>query len=430
MTIHNKQTPWLGCIADDYTGATDLASFLVASGLKTLQINGLPSDEQCANLTEVDALVIALKSRTLPVDEAVDVSLAALAKLQELGCQKFYFKYCSTFDSTTKGNIGPVADALMAALGEHSTLVCPALPVNGRTVYQGSLFVFDQPLHESPMKDHPLTPMTDSSVVRMIEAQGAGKAKLVPFGIIDQGEQAIAEAFANSRENAQYVVADALTQAHLASMSAGIAQFKLITGGSGLAVALGTVFEQQGGQLKSALDSVRPIKAPSLVLSGSCSSMTLKQVAAYKERHPTLLLDVDKLARGEQNLASLLVWLDTVKDQAPLIAATAPPEEIVQNQEKYGASYVAELIEQTFANLSRRAQSELGFRNFVVAGGETSGAVVNGLGVDSFFIGKTIAPGVPMVQTLSKVPINLALKSGNFGETDFFYKAVETLTCY
>lgn len=158
--------------------------------------------------------------------------------------------------------------------------------------------------------------------------------------------------------------------------------------------------------------------------------MTLKQVAAYKERHPTLLLDVDKLARGEQNLASLLVWLDTVKDQAPLIAATAPPEEIVQNQEKYGASYVAELIEQTFANLSRRAQSELGFRNFVVAGGETSGAVVNGLGVDSFFIGKTIAPGVPMVQTLSKVPINLALKSGNFGETDFFYKAVETLTCY
>lgn len=429
MTKINKTQAWLGCIADDYTGATDLASFLVAGGLKTLQVNGIPSTEFFDAIDDIDAVVIALKSRTSPVQEAVQQSLEALQFLRSLGCEKYYFKYCSTFDSSAKGNIGPVTDALLDALDETATVVCPALPVNGRTVYQGHLFVFDQPLHESPMKDHPLTPMRDSSVLRMMEAQSKGKTALVPYSLVAQGEEVIAQAFNKAKQEANYVVVDALSQEHLAHMGKGLAQFTLMTGGSGLALGVSKLFEKQGGTLKKADDLVKAIDAPALILSGSCSAMTQKQVASYAAKHPCMSLDIDKLVSGEESVSDLLAWLEGVLDQSPLVAATAKPEVILRNQEKYGAQRVAELVENTLAELARQAQEKLGVRNFIVAGGETSGAVVKSLGVDSFLIGKAIAPGVPVVQTLNLDPLNLALKSGNFGDEDFFFHAVEALTC-
>lgn len=437
--------PWLGCIADDYTGATDLASFLVASGLRTLQVNGLPVSSQLDELSNIDAIVIALKTRNEPVDEAVEQTLVALKTLENIGCEKYYIKYCSTFDSTDEGNIGPVIDACLDYLNQHSTLVCPALPVNGRTVYQGNLFVFDQLLHESPMKDHPLTPMTDCSLLRMIEAQGKGKTALIPYHVVDQGADAVHKACSELKDTSQYLVIDALNDSHLIAMHKAIDEFPLITGGSGLALALGQVFARRGGALSDAHSTVTPINAPTLILSGSCSAMTQKQVEAYKSTKPYLVIDVDKLVSKEQTVDTILSWLDTVKQDAPLVTATALPEDMRQNQKKYGTNVLSELIEQTFSDLAFRAHTELGFSNFIVAGGETSGAVVNGLGVTSFLIGKPIAPGVPMVQTKA-VPtkmaqtkikqvkqtesLNLALKSGNFGQSDFFFKAVETLSCY
>ncbi|RDV29139.1 four-carbon acid sugar kinase family protein [Alteromonas aestuariivivens] len=429
MNKVTDSTPWLGCIADDFTGATDLASFLVASGLRTIQVNGLPTPQQIANIKDVDAVVIAVKSRTIPVQDAVELSLACLEVLQSLGCAKYYFKYCSTFDSTPEGNIGPVIDALMSKLNAASTVVCPALPVNGRTVYQGHLFVFDQLLHESPMKDHPLTPMKDSSLVRMMEAQGTGKAVSIPSQVVEQGPGALTEALETQRVNHHYLVLDALSTDHLKCIGECLSSFTLITGGSGLAIGLGKEFEDCGGNLTEVTSSVQPIAAPTLVLSGSCSAMTQKQVAAYRTSHPVMELDPAKLVTGEQSVDSIITWLASAIDRAPLVTATAAPDIIAENHQNYGAEFIAGLIEQTFGALAIAASDQLGVRNFVVAGGETSGAVVNALGVDSFYIGKSIAPGVPMVQTPGEQPINLALKSGNFGQQDFFFQALETLSC-
>lgn len=430
MTKQNASRPWLGCIADDFTGASDLASFLVKTGLKTIQINGLPSLAILDKVSDVDAVVIALKSRTVPADEAVNLSVSSLNALQQMGCQKFYFKYCSTFDSTSKGNIGPVIDALLGRLNEHSALICPALPVNGRTVYQGHLFVFDQLLSDSPMKDHPLTPMRESSVLKMIESQGNGKAGLLPANIIEKGVKTTVQSLNKLQQEYRYVVADTLSEGHLRTLGSSVADFRLVTGGSGLAIGLGKEFESMGGRLRDAQNLIKGLKAQTLLISGSCSSMTQRQVAAYSVNHPVHELNVDKLVSGEQDVMSICTWVSQHKDKAPLITASARPEIVAQNQQKFGSQKIAQLIEETFAAVVLQARDELQFRNFIVAGGETSGAVVSALNIDSFYIGKTIAPGVPMLQTLDTDVLNLALKSGNFGQENFFNQAVEVLTCY
>ena len=440
--VNNKQ-PWLGCIADDYTGATDLASFLVASGLRTIQINGVPTAAQLNKIRDVDVVVIALKSRTMAVEKAVELSVKSLHCLQQLGCGKFYFKYCSTFDSTAKGNIGPVIDALMAQLNIQSTVVYPALPVNGRTVYQGHLFVFDQLLSDSPMKNHPLTPMHDASVVRMIEQQGCGKAGLIALPIVDQGEQAlplIIEKLALAAKEYNYLVLDAVKNEHLATYGGALANFTLITGGSGLALNLSQEFVQLGGVKSNAKDIVKAIDAPAIVLSGSCSAMTQVQVKNYAKHHPTYQLDVSKLAKPEKNtdemmtnivndtVNEIMAWLIPNIEQAPLISATASPEQVLINQQLLGKELAAKMVEDIFSAVAIESV-KLNVRNIIVAGGETSGAVVNALAIDEFIIGDTITPGVPMVQTLAKQPLNLALKSGNFGDENFFINAVEKLTC-
>ncbi|AWB65862.1 hypothetical protein C2869_05140 [Saccharobesus litoralis] len=423
-----KQYPILGCIADDFTGATDLASFLVKSGLRTLQINNLPTPDMLDSLQGFDAVVVALKIRTVEKQQAVQQTLSALNWLQQAHCQRFFYKYCSTFDSTPKGNIGPVIDALLDKLKQNSTLVCPALPVNGRTVYNGYLFVNGQPLNESPLKDHPLTPMTDPSIIRMLEKQGHGKAINIPYETVEQGETVLRAAIQSAKQQYNYLVVDAISQQHLLNIGAICDEFSLITGGSGIALDLKPAL---GIKQKNHLEHEQQFSqaAPTIVLSGSCSAMTQSQVAEYLAHNPGYQIQPLKIQSGEQSLESITNWLHTLPSSAkPIIYATATPEQVKENQTQLGVQTAQELVEGLFAQLAKHLYSK-GYRNFVVAGGETSGAVVSALAINRFEIGPSIAPGVPLVRTLDDNPVNLALKSGNFGDKHFFQTALGQMTC-
>lgn len=356
----------IGVIADDFTGATDIASFLVENGLPTVQINGVPTGKMPE---AIDALVISLKTRSCPVVEATQQSLAALSWLQQQGCKQIYFKYCSTFDSTAKGNIGPVTDALMDALDTPFTVFSPALPVNGRTVYQGYLFVMNQLLAESGMRHHPVNPMTDSYLPRLVEAQSTGRCGVVSAHVFEQGVDAVRQELARK---------------------AG-----------------------------------RPLAGRGVVLSGSCSQMTNRQVAHYRQIAPAREVDVarclsiETLAAYAHELAEWVLGQESVL--APLVFATASTDALAAIQQQYGAQKASQAVETLFSQLAARLAAE-GVTRFIVAGGETSGVVTQSLGIKGFHIGPTISPGVPWVNALDK-PVSLALKSGNFGDDAFFSRA-------
>lgn len=412
----------LGIIADDFTGATDIASFLVRNGLSTIQLNGTPEGEQYA---EADAIVISLKTRSCAPDLAVRQSLEALSWLQAQGCEQFYFKYCSTFDSTAQGNIGPVLDALLEALGEKQTVISPALPVNGRTVYQGYLFVGDQLLNESGMRHHPVTPMTDANLLRLIERQAAGKAGLIPFPIIDAGTEAVKSALAGLRqEDVRYVVLDALNEQHLVIQGEAIRDFKLISGGSGLAIGVARDRTRHGDKKQESAQAGMPVSGPAVVLSGSCSLMTNTQVANYKHHAPAKAVDIAACFEDLPSyVAALSDWVSTHANGplAPMVYATTEAEHLKQIQQQYGDKASSEQVELLFASLAASLQAK-GFTRFIVAGGETSSTVVQTLGVKAFHIGPVISPGVPWVRD-TQHPLSLALKSGNFGDAQFFTRA-------
>lgn len=411
----------LGVIADDFTGATDIAGFLVENGLSTLQLAGVP--EHDGDLPQVDAVVISLKSRSCPADEAVRDSLAALAWLKARGCPRIYQKYCSTFDSTAAGNIGPVTDALLAALGHDFTLICPALPVNGRTVYQGNLFVGAQPLAESGMRHHPITPMTDSNLLRLMEGQAQGRAGLVPFTTIAQGPDAIANAFEQlTQAGVRYAVVDTLTEQHLLDIATAALDMPLVTGGSGLAIGLAR--QLGSGDLQGAREAGWPRGTRAAVLSGSCSEMTNRQVARYRLHAPALALDVVRCLEDADYPAELARWvLAQPLAPAPLVYATTSPVELARIQETHGQQAASDAVEHCFARLAQLLQ-DAGVDRFIIAGGETSSRVTQALDVKAFHIGPQIAPGVPWVRAID-APLSLALKSGNFGSDDFFDKAQE-----
>jgi len=413
----------LGCIGDDFTGSTDLASFLVASGMRTIQLTGLPEEKY--DLADVDAAVISLKSRTQEPKAAVTDSLRALKWLQSYNCGQYYFKYCSTFDSTDKGNIGPVADALLDALGESFTIACPALPVNGRTVYNGYLFVNGVLLNESGMQHHPLTPMNDANLVRVLGRQTSGKVGLVDQTTVSLGAEAIGKRYAALAESHRYAVVDALFTKDLIEIGHAGSELKLLTGGSGLAIGLADNFEKKGlfsrAPNRARLDRV---EGDTLILSGSCSSATLEQVAVFKAGHPALKLDPLALHRGSQTSEQAIQWFKAHRHQGPLMVyATDHPEAVRRCQEELGVERAGMLVEAMFAEIAHAAAT-LGVARFIVAGGETSGAVVQALGVKAIKIGPPITPGVPVTQTLGDKPLLLALKSGNFGDRDFFTKAL------
>jgi uncharacterized protein YgbK (DUF1537 family) len=418
--------PLLGCIADDFTGATDLANMLVRGGMRTVQSIGIPSPEVLAGL-DADAIVIALKSRTVPVADAVAESLEALAWLREHGCEQIFFKYCSTFDSTAAGNIGQVSEALLAALGSDLTLACPAFPENGRTIFRGHLFVQDQLLNESGMQHHPLTPMTDANLVNVLQAQTTLPVGLLRYDTVAKGVDAVKARITQLRaDGVGMAVADAVSDADLYTLGEACAGLPLLTGGSGLALGLPENFRRAGKLRELDAAAVPAVAGGEVVLAGSASGATNGQVAAWLEAgRPALQINPLALAAGEPVVAQALAFARDA-GQTVLIYATCPPDEVKAVQQQLGVERAGAIVEQALGEIASGLRAA-GVRRFVVAGGETSGAVVQALGVHLLQIGAQIDPGVPATVSTGSEPLALALKSGNFGGRDFFAKALNHL---
>ncbi|PVZ55361.1 hypothetical protein C9422_22570 [Pseudomonas sp. B1(2018)] len=418
--------PLLGCIADDFTGATDLANMLVRGGMRTVQSIGIPAGDVTGQL-DADAIVIALKSRTVPAADAVKESLEALRWLRERGCEQIFFKYCSTFDSTPTGNIGQVSDALLEALDSDFTLACPAFPENGRTVFRGHLFVQDQLLSESGMQHHPLTPMTDANLVRVLQAQTRGKVGLLRHDSVSGGVERVRARIAQLRaDGVRMAVADALSDADLHVLGEACADLALLTGGSGLALGLPDNF-RRAGKLRD-LDAAQlpAVEGGEVVLAGSASQATNGQVANWLQAgRPAFRVDPLALAAGQPVIDEALAFAAD-HGQTVLIYATSTPDEVKAVQRELGTERAGHLVEQAMGRIAGRLR-EAGVRRFVVAGGETSGAVVQALNIQLLQIGAQIDPGVPACVSMPGEPLALALKSGNFGGADFFDKALKQL---
>lgn len=415
-----------GAIADDFTGATDLANILVRGGMRTVQTIGVPTAD--TELPECDAVVVALKSRTIPVGEAVAQSLAALEWLQAHGAQQFFLKVCSTFDSTDAGNIGQVADALLDALGEKIAVVCPAYPDNRRTVFQGHLFVGEALLSDSPMRNHPLTPMTDASLVRVMGRQSRHPVGLLPWSKVGAGETAINEELAAlAAQGVRHALVDAVRDQDLYAIGAASRNLRLLTGGAGLALGLPQNFREAGLlPVEANADALGTVGGAAAVLAGSCSEATRAQVADMARRCLAVVID-PLVADDAAGLAAAALGKAAgalSRGETVLFYSSADPAAIAAVQSRLGLEHAASLVEQTFALLAQALVAQ-NVRRLVVAGGETSGAVVGALGVKALAIGPQIDPGVPWTRVLGPEPLLLALKSGNFGRTDFFSRALD-----
>lgn len=426
----------LGAIADDFTGATDLANNLVRGGMRCVQLIGVP-ERPLAELVEdverIDAVVVALKSRSCPADEAIRDSLAALEWLRTEGARQLFFKYCSTFDSTEAGNIGPVGEALLERLGAPLSVMVPAFPANGRTVYQGHLFVGDRLLNESGMQHHPLNPMHDADLVRVLARQSRHPVGLLPWPTLAQGaEAARARLDELAGQGVRQAICDTLDERDLAVLAEATADLPLVTGGSGLGQTLPAAYRRRGwlGEVAEA-GALLPASGSALVLSGSCSRATLAQVDAFLTRFPGFALDPASLAEGSDHLERALAFArrHLAGGRPVLIYASADAERVHRVQQRLGRERAGELVEKALGELARRLVDE-GVGRLVVAGGESSGAVVSALGVCALRIGEQIDPGVPWTQAMlagRQAPLSLALKSGNFGGEDFFLRAFEVL---
>jgi uncharacterized protein YgbK (DUF1537 family) len=416
----------LGSVADDFTGATDLANTLVKAGMRTIQLLGVPQADLA--VPDCDAIIVALKSRSNPAEEAIQMSLAALDWLRTKGAKQFYFKYCSTFDSTDRGNIGPVAEAMLDALGESFTVFNPAFPTNKRTVYQGYLFVGDVLLSESGMRHHPLTPMTDPSLVRVLQRQVRHKVGLVSYATVVKGPQAVREALGQlQKQGVRHAILDSITDEHLLTLGEACAGMKLVTGGSGMAMGLPANFVRQGLLKAGQSYSLPKVSGPAVVLSGSCSVATQGQVAQMSRTHEAFRIDPLSIANGRDVASEALEWASPRIGAKPiLIYSTAAPEQVGAVQEQLGREHAGAMVEETLGKVARGLVAA-GARRLVVAGGETSGAVVSALGVQGLYIGTEIDPGVPWTYSIGQPTLALALKSGNFGTPDFFTKAFDRL---
>ncbi|WP_159712992.1 3-oxo-tetronate kinase [Geminicoccus flavidas] len=412
----------LGCIADDSTGATDLAAVLVQEGMRTVQTIGVPAPG--TDPGEVDALVVALKSRSIPAAEAVRQSLDALRYLQERGARQILFKYCSTFDSTPEGNIGPVAEALMEALGAEQTIVCPAYPTLQRSIFRGHLFVGDRLLNESGMEKHPLNPMTDADLVRVMAAQSRRKVGLIRYDTVHQGPDAVRRRMAElAVDGIAHLVTDVTDDADLRILGEAAAELKLVTGGSGIALGLPENFRREGLLGRHAAGALPEVNGLEAVLAGSCSVATRGQVADFKSRCPAFRLDPQTLADGDAQIEAALAFAAEHMPSGPvLLYATAEPAEVAAAQAVLGRERAGELVERAMG-LVAKGLVERGVRRLVVAGGETSGSVMAALEVSALRIGEKIDPGVPATVSIGAEPLALALKSGNFGTPDFLIKA-------
>jgi uncharacterized protein YgbK (DUF1537 family) len=419
----------LGCIADDFTGGTDLANNLVRAGMRTLQLIGVPE----GGIADCDAVVVALKSRTAPVEQAVAQSLAAARWLRAQGATQLYFKVCSTFDSTPQGNIGPVTEALMDALSADFVVVTPAFPENARTIFKGHLFVGDQLLSDSPMKNHPLTPMTDASLVRVLQAQlnpaRGRRVGLIDYRVVAQGAQAIAQRIDALRsEGTTLAIVDGLSDDDLRTLARAAATLPLVVAGSGLAIGIPAL---HGLQPDARAAMLPPPGGHRAVVSGSCSAATNAQVAAFiAAGGQAFALNPLQLAAGADVVAAALAWAQPLLARAPvLVYATAAPDAVRAVQQQLGAERAGALVEQALSRIVV-GLVDAGVGQLVVAGGETSGACVQGLSITQLRIGPQIDPGVPWCHAATphrREGLHLALKSGNFGGSDFFSRAFDRL---
>ncbi len=398
--------------------------------MRVVQVLGVPTAESLEACRDCDAIVVALKSRSIPAGDAITLSLRSLAALKELGIERFYFKYCSTFDSTPKGNIGQVAEAMLDELGSEQTIFCPAFPGAGRTVYQGHLFVGDQLLSESGMQHHPLNPMTDANLVRVLAEQTSRGVGLLAHNDILSGN--VQGRLAELRENdTPLVIVDACDDQHLQLVANGVADMPLLTGGSGLPKFLASAYRERGIMTSSAYTPQLPnVQGRSLVVAGSCSKATNAQVARAEKKYPVWRVDVPSMiASSSEMLDALRNWAgDQSVDQPLVIASTSTPDSVAKVQQAFGGEKAAEAIEQFLSAATRMLVEDLDVSRLVLAGGETSGAITAALDVTTMEIGKEICPGVPWTETtVGDRRLALALKSGNFGGEDFFEQALEML---
>jgi uncharacterized protein YgbK (DUF1537 family) len=409
---------FIGAIADDLTGGTDLALTLSREGLRVLQVVGVPRPG--TDFGDAEAVVVSLKSRTIPAAEAVELSRQSAERLLEGGARQLFFKYCSTFDSTDAGNIGPVTDALLDLLGETRTIACPAFPTNKRTVYKGHLFVGDVLLSDSPMKDHPLTPMRDANLVRVLQRQTSRPVSLVAHETVSSGAETLEAAIGAQPGIA---IVDAITDADLRTIGRAVRGLRLVTGGSGVALGLPANF---GADARTATSlRMRPAAGHSVILAGSCSVATRRQIEVARSRGVrSLQIDAMAVADGSMTVSEAVAFALADPAAGPaLLYSSADPSQVATVQTNLGTHEAGDMLERFFASVARELRAK-GVTRFLVAGGETSGAVVAALGVNALQIGPEIDPGVPW--TLSHgagEPIALGLKSGNFGADDFFLKA-------
>lgn len=417
----------IGCIADDFTGASDIANILSRAGMRT-RLFFSPIEGECApSADEYDAAVVALKSRSIPPAEAVDQSLAALRWLQSSGARQIVFKYCSTFDSTKMGNIGPVAEALAEALECSGVAVCPSFPENGRTVYQGHLFVGDQLLNESGMQDHPVTPMIDADIRRWLQHQCQTTVGHIALKTVQEGASEITSALRSLGEQGnRLVVVDAIYDSDILAIGSALRDMPLVTGGSAIAMGLPANFDtdELHGEFSR---NVFGRSGPGLILSGSCSRMTVRQVERYRQSAPSFAVDVERLMQDVDIVESARDFIASHIGANPLVYSTGSPEEVRRMHSQFGNAEVSRKTEAFFGAIASQAQA-LGYNRIVVAGGETSGAVVQALELTSLDIGLEICPGVPgLYADAEQGGTALALKSGNFGEEDFFAYALRKL---
>lgn len=410
----------LGCIGDDFTGSSDLANTLAKGGMRVAQFNGVPAQPAPPGM---EAGVVALKSRTCPADEAVAQSLAALEWLQAQGCRQYLFKYCSTFDSTPEGNIGPVLDALADALQASRATVCPAFPATGRSIYQGHLFVNGRLLSESGMEHHPLTPMTDPDIRRWLSRQTVAPVGHVAYSDVVAGPQAIGAALRREVEaGRRHIVLDAVRDEDLVAHGAALAEDLLISGGSGIALGLPENLRRQ-----RLLDPVAPDwrgeTGPAAALCGSCSKATREQIAFHRRDNPAWQITAADAVNGNVRQEDLVAWVldNQAPGRLPLVYSSAEPDDVARAQTEFGRERSAAALEDLFA-AAAAGLAGAGVRRIIVAGGETAGAVVSGLAIPAFEIGPEIDPGVPALRVVDGDMV-LALKSGNFGSMDFFAKA-------
>jgi 3-dehydrotetronate 4-kinase len=420
----------LGCIADDYTGASDLANTLTRCGLRTVQTIGVPASDLA--LPEVDAVVVSLKSRSIEAGLAVTGSRAAEKWLRKRGAAHVLFKICSTFDSTDAGNIGPVMDALRADCGETIVLVTPAFPETGRTVYQGNLFVGALPLDESPLKDHPLNPMHDSNLVRVLARQSKSKIGLVDLAVIARGPDAVRAQLADlSTKGFGAAIADAVFARDLETIGVVALDHRLSVGASGIGLGLARALVASSRVKSNAPDAMADaaVGGPAACLAGSCSQATLQQIASAERIMPVFHLDSEQAVAGKAEARRALGWANEHLGKGPvLIASSATPDQVAALQARHGREAAGHAIEQAMADIAQ-GLVQSGVRRLVIAGGETSGAVVDRLNIPGFLVGAEIAAGVPVLRAVGakEGAMLLALKSGNFGGPEFFSDALKLM---